>query len=277
MGVELPLRVVVTILECCVTFSGVKLSIRSFVLLSRLEHCQRWFLKIVFHVPKCASSILIERLACVNSVESEIEYCKLLFIGRLLSVPDIPITVKTFFRTRIESFYDEKISSIDVFSTIFEALSKHDLLIYLEEWHKTAIFPTYSVWKNLVKERIILFEKNRWSDHCLNHPNMEISWLFLENMPPDTFWSISNKFPDLVKHLHQQVRLIANHSLNGGVPWLRRTNSALCFFCKEEVEGCSHFFCAVKPLRLISVPSGKILIPRFCCLILPMAHLFVAF
>ena len=33
MGVELPLRVVVTILECCVTFSGVKMSIRSFVLL----------------------------------------------------------------------------------------------------------------------------------------------------------------------------------------------------------------------------------------------------
>ena len=32
VGVELPLRVVVTILECCVTFSGVKLSIRSFVL-----------------------------------------------------------------------------------------------------------------------------------------------------------------------------------------------------------------------------------------------------
>ena len=33
MGVELPLRAIVTILECCVTFSGVKLSIRSFVLL----------------------------------------------------------------------------------------------------------------------------------------------------------------------------------------------------------------------------------------------------
>ena len=32
VGVELPLRVVVTILECCVTFSGVKLSIRSFIL-----------------------------------------------------------------------------------------------------------------------------------------------------------------------------------------------------------------------------------------------------
>ena len=71
---------------------------------------------------------------------------------------------------------------------------------------------------------------------------MEISRLFLENMPPDTFWSISNKFPDLVKHLHQQVCLIAHYGLNGGAPWLRGTNGALCFFCKEEVEDCSHFF-----------------------------------
>ena len=38
MGVELPLRVVVTILECCVTFSGVKLSIRSFVLFNNLTY-----------------------------------------------------------------------------------------------------------------------------------------------------------------------------------------------------------------------------------------------
>ena len=39
MCVEFPLRVVVTILECCVTFSGVKLSIRSFVLLAELIVC----------------------------------------------------------------------------------------------------------------------------------------------------------------------------------------------------------------------------------------------
>ena len=37
VGVELPLRVVVTILECCVTFPGVKLSIRSFALLLLLS------------------------------------------------------------------------------------------------------------------------------------------------------------------------------------------------------------------------------------------------
>ena len=37
VGVELPLHVVVTILECCVTFSEVKLSIRSFVLFSKYQ------------------------------------------------------------------------------------------------------------------------------------------------------------------------------------------------------------------------------------------------
>ena len=52
-------------------------------------------------------------------------------------------------------------TSIGVFPTIFEALCKHDLLMYLEEWRRTAIFPTYSIWKSLVKERIILYEENR--------------------------------------------------------------------------------------------------------------------
>ena len=79
-------------------------------------------------MPKFASSILIERLAGVNSVESEIEYHKFLFIGRLLSARNIPITVKKLFRTRVDSFYGERISSICVFFTIFEAICKHNLM-----------------------------------------------------------------------------------------------------------------------------------------------------
>ena len=58
---------------------------------SRLKHCQKWFLKIIFHVSKSASSVLTERLAGVNSVQSEIEYRKLLFIGRLFSVPNVAV------------------------------------------------------------------------------------------------------------------------------------------------------------------------------------------
>ena len=48
--------------------------------------------------------------------------------------------------------------------------------------------------------------------------------------------SFSNKFPEHVKHLNEQVRLIASYGLNGGVLWLCRTNGALYFFCKDEFE-----------------------------------------
>ena len=85
--------------------------------------------------------------------------------------------------------------------------------------------------------------------YCLNHPGMEVSRLFLENMSPRIFWSISNKFPDLVKHLHQQLRLTGNYGLNGGVPWLRGSSAAFCFFCKEEVEDCAHFLLRCKTFK----------------------------
>ena len=61
MGVELPLRVVVTILECCVTFSGVKLSIRSFVLFLGLVRLQ------VFAIPElCATEAMLSQFVCLD-------------------------------------------------------------------------------------------------------------------------------------------------------------------------------------------------------------------
>ena len=63
---ELPLRVVVTILECCVTFSGVKLSIRSFVLFSLLKQS----------VPSLYScSVFVEQLFCIDCSEAEKLLC----------------------------------------------------------------------------------------------------------------------------------------------------------------------------------------------------------
>ena len=108
-------------------------------------------------MPKFASSIFIERLAGVNSVESETEYCKLRFIGRLLSVPNLPIIVKTLFRTRIESFSDEKISSIGVSSTIFEALCKpRGLLPY---WEVRAAWTSHQVWRQNLRQGLAKFTK----------------------------------------------------------------------------------------------------------------------
>ena len=56
-------------------------------LLLRLERCQSWFLKTIFHVPKFASGPLLQKLSGLNSIESEIVIKKLLFLGRLIKEP----------------------------------------------------------------------------------------------------------------------------------------------------------------------------------------------
>ena len=66
-------------------------------------------------VPHLQITFCKSELECSTLLLSEIEYHKLLLIGRLLSVLNLPVTVKTLFRIRTESFFDEKISSIGVF------------------------------------------------------------------------------------------------------------------------------------------------------------------
>ena len=62
-----------------------------------------------------------------------------------------------------------------------------------------------------------------------------------ENISPYQFWSIAYRYPDLLRCLHVQIRLMANFGLNGGVPWLTNTDGESCLFCKNSVEDLSHF------------------------------------
>ena len=74
MGVELPLRVVVTILECCVTFSGVKLSIKLFVLffLSPLGSLKFYdFLSFLFILKLSNSKPFHNTLSCASTENIE--------------------------------------------------------------------------------------------------------------------------------------------------------------------------------------------------------------
>ena len=85
-------------------------------LLLKLERCQLWFLKNIFYVPSFAHSTLILRLAGLNSIESEIDVKRLLFLGRLITEPKMATVVKNMFRSRAESYFD---SSISLFFLLF--------------------------------------------------------------------------------------------------------------------------------------------------------------
>ena len=70
---------------------------------------------------------------------------------------------------------------------------------------------------------------------------MHIAQACLENVMPYQFWCLADNYPDLVSHMHIQIRLMGNFGLNGGVPWHVGTNGSLCLICIEDTEDVTQF------------------------------------
>ena len=83
-------------------------------LLLKLERCQLWFIKNIFYVPSFAHSTLILKLSGLNSVESEIDVKRLIFLGRLITETKVATVVKNLFRSRAETYFNSNISSTGV-------------------------------------------------------------------------------------------------------------------------------------------------------------------
>ena len=84
-------------------------------------------------------------------------------------------------------------------------MCKYNLNIYSEDWHANSIFPSYYEWKNIVYKKISEHEDSSWHIYCENDPLMKLANSCLSNISPTQFWAISEQYPDLVKHLQQQL------------------------------------------------------------------------
>ena len=144
-------------------------------LLTKLERCQSWLLKIIFYVPKFAPNLLLQRLSGLNSIESEIALRKLLFLGRLITEPKMAQSVRSLFMSRAESYFVARVASMGVLLSIIEALNKYDLYHFFVSWFHDSIFLTYLNWKCIVKTKVRNFEDNALVDYCVNHPGMHIA------------------------------------------------------------------------------------------------------
>ena len=91
-------------------------------LLTKLERCQLWFLKIIVFVPKFAPNLLLQRLSGLNSIESEIALRKLLFLGHLITEPKMAPSVRSLFMSKAESYFDVSVTSAGVLPSIIDAL-----------------------------------------------------------------------------------------------------------------------------------------------------------
>ena len=166
-------------------------------LLLKLERCQYWFLKHIFYVSEFTPGTLLLKLSGLNSIESEVATKKLLFLGRLITEPKMTPLIKNPFDSRTKSFFDSDISSLGVLPSIAESLEKFDLFYYFETWYNNSIFSTYPNWKNIVRDRIIHFEKSACHSYCDTHPEMQIASSCLANVTTLSFLVSSRPFPRL--------------------------------------------------------------------------------
>ena len=95
-----------------------------------------------------------------------------------------------------------------------------------------------------------------WSDFCWTHPYLKQANDCSNNVPPYHFWSLANRYPDLVSRLHVQVRIMGNFGLNGGILWLTNTEGTTCFVCKQGVETVNHFLLECPGFKETLIPFG---------------------
>ena len=78
----------------------------------------------------------------------------------MITENELTPTVRKLFHYRVDSFFDENISSLGILPSIHEALHRYELFDYFESWFHNSTFPNYSSWKTIVKNKINKYEEN---------------------------------------------------------------------------------------------------------------------
>ena len=102
-------------------------------LLIDLERCQVWFLKKVLHFPKFAHNLFVLKICNMHSIQSEIDYRKLLKKrGNLIS---------EVFKCRVKSYFVDIACFIGfIKEVVVQLLNKYDLSHHFNDWYHTGFF-----------------------------------------------------------------------------------------------------------------------------------------
>ena len=130
------------------------------------------------------------------------------------------------------------------------------MILYFDTWFHNSIIPCHEEWKSIVYCEVRDSEMNKWAEDCVPHPSLHLAKACIDNIPLQQFWSLTDQYPDLVSHLHVQVRLMGKFGLNTGVRWLSDTDCLKCFICKNGTEMPVTSFLIACPSEKISISYG---------------------
>ena len=108
-------------------------------LVADLERCQVWFLKKVLHFPKFAHNLFVLKICNMRSIQSEIDYRKLLFFARLV-LKEHGNLFSELFKCRVKSYFVDTSCSIGFIKEAVQLLNRYHLSHHFIDWYHTGFF-----------------------------------------------------------------------------------------------------------------------------------------
>lgn len=172
-----------------------------------LEKAHRFCIKLIQSLPRRTSTDFALSLLNMRSIESEVDYRKLIFFGQLCRLPG-EYRIKQIFLNRLMQFYSSVQSSQGFFPDIYRILGKYSLINVLETFIKSGFFPTKFSWKRLVNDKMRLKHERDWGLRVETSPILRRILRIHVSNKEFVFWEFSKKFPKLSPFVFKAVRML---------------------------------------------------------------------
>ena len=161
--------------------------------LEKLERCQRWFLKKLFHLPDFVDSLLLNVIGGLPTIGSLLHQKELYFLGRILTLPKVLEVVQDTLKLRLNMLnVDSGSKSIGFLGKILHVLETYNLIPYLHLWQSVSISPSFRKRKQIVNSRTYFLTASE------EKPVVKLTLTAFANYSPSNFWSLTWNNPDLV-------------------------------------------------------------------------------
>ena len=119
----------------------------------KLERSHKFCIKYIQCIEsKTRSDIALSLLGC-RSLESEIDYKKLIFIGQLCLL-STEFLAKDLFNNRLIRYIEDPLNKSGFFPDLCRVLQKYELEYFLNNYAEFGVFPSKYHWKTIVKNSI---------------------------------------------------------------------------------------------------------------------------
>ena len=209
--------------------------------LEKLERCQMWFIKRLFHLPDYTSNEILAIVSGIPPVATLINQKKLYFLGRIVTLPKIPDVVKAVMKSRLLDFFQGGNSSPHGFLHDIACLLEKDKLMTCALLENSSLFPSCCKWKAIVNSRLFRIHDSRPEAVGLEVPNLKLVLSAFTSMNPNFYWFLTSEMPDLVPKRHTQLRVMGNSGMQGGIPWLGNSCKSIYPISQSEEEDNYNF------------------------------------